>query len=73
MFQEIIKTEKGRPEITKFNCNEPSFYLYSVKISECSGGCNNINDPCVKLCFLDVCKNMNVKVFILISRTTKTR
>ena len=38
-----------------------------------SGSCNNINDPYVKLCVSDIVKNINVKVFNLISRTNKTR
>ena len=64
---------KVRPEIISINSNEPSFYPYSVKISKCSGSCNNINDPFAKLCVPDVVKNMNVKVFNLISRTKDTR
>ena len=40
---------KVRPEIININSNEPSFYPYSVKISKCSGSCNNINDPYAKL------------------------
>ena len=53
--------------------NEPSFYPYRVKISKCSGSCNNINDPYAKLCVPDVTKNMNIKVFNLMSRTNETR
>ena len=49
--------------------NEPLFYPYSVKISKCTGSCNNINDPYAKLYVTDVVKNMNVKAFNLISRT----
>ena len=64
---------KVRPEIININSNEPLFYPYSVKISKCSGSCNNINDPYAKLCVPDVSKNMNVKVFTLISRTNETR
>ena len=56
---------KVKPKII----NEPSFYLCSVKINKCSGSCNNVNDPFAKLCVPDVIKNMNVKVFNLISRT----
>ena len=36
---------KVRPEIINIESNEPSFYPYSVKISKCSGSCNNINNP----------------------------
>ena len=64
---------KVRPEKISINSNEPSFYPYSVKISKCSGSCNNINDPYAKLCVPDVVKNMNVKVFNLISRANKIR
>ena len=64
---------KIRPEIININSNEPSFYPYSVKISKCSGSCNNINDPYAKLCVPDVVKNINVKVFNLISNTNETR
>ena len=63
---------KGRPEITDIKSNEPSFYPYSVEISKCSGSCNIINDSYAKFCVLDVSKNMNVKVFNLISITNKT-
>ena len=34
----------GRPQIANVNSNNPIFYLFSVKISKCSGNCNNIND-----------------------------
>ena len=58
-----------RPEIININSNEPSFYPYSVKINKCSGSCNNINNPESKMCAPDVIKNINVKVFNIMSRT----
>ena len=64
---------KVRPEIVNVNSNEPVFYPFSIKTSKCSGSCNNINDPYAKLCVPDVVKNMNIKVFNLMSRTNKTR
>ena len=60
---------KVRPEIVNVNSNEPVFYPFSIKTSKCSGSCNNINDPYAKLCFPDVVKNLNAKVFNLMSRT----
>ena len=48
-------------------------HLYNVKVSKCSGSCNNINNPYTKLWVPDVSENMNVKVFNLISRTNETR
>ena len=64
---------KIRSETIDINSNEPSFYPYNVKISKCSGNCNNINDPYANLCVPDVVKNMNVEVFNSISRTSETR
>ena len=63
---------KIRPQIN-INSNEPLFYPYHVKINECSGCCNNINDPYAKLCVPDFGKNINVRVFNLMSRTNETR
>ena len=64
---------KIRPKIININRNEPLFYPYSIKVNKCSGSCNNINDPYAKLWVPDVVKNMNVKVFHLMSRTNETR
>ena len=64
---------KTRPEIININSNEPTFYPYSIKVNKCCGSCNNINDPCSKMCVPDVVKNINVKVFNLMSRTNETR
>ena len=64
---------KVRPEIIYVNSDEPVFYPFSIKTSKCSGSCNNINDPYAKMCVPDVVKNLNVKVFNLMSRTTETR
>ena len=64
---------KARPEIVNVNSNNPIFYPFSVKTSKCSGNCNNINDPYAKICVPDVVKDLNVKVFNLMSRTNETR
>ena len=64
---------KVRPEIVNFNSNEPLFYPFSIKTSKCSCSCNNINNPYAKLCDPDVVKNLDIKVFNLMSRTNETR
>ena len=48
-------------------------FPFSIKSSKCSGSCNNINHPYAKICVPDVVKNVNVKVFNLMSRTYETR
>ena len=62
---------KVRPQIVNINGNEPVFSPFSIKTSKCSGSCNNVNNPYPKLCVPDVVKNLNVKVFNLMSRTNK--
>ena len=64
---------KVRPEIVNVNSDEPVFFPFSIRASKCSDSCNNINDPYAKLCVPDVVKNLNGKVFNLMSRTDETR
>ena len=64
---------KVRPEIINVNSNEPVFYPFSIKTSKCSGSCNNINDLFAKICVPHIIKNLNFKVFNLMSRTNETR
>ena len=62
-----------RSEIINVSTNEPMFYPYSITINKCKGSCNTINDPYAKLCVPDTIKNINVKVFNLMSRTNEKR
>ena len=64
---------KVRSEINDVDSDEPVFYPFSIKTSKSSGSCNNINDPYVEMCVLDVIKNINVKVFNLMSKTNETK
>ena len=64
---------KARPKVIDVNSNEPVLYPYSIKVNKCSGGYNDINDPYVILCVPDIIKNINVKVFNLMSRINETR
>ena len=64
---------KVRPKIVNVNSNEPVFHPFSIKTSKCSGSCNNIDDSYAKLCVSDVVKNIDIKVYNLMSRTNETR
>ena len=64
---------KVLPEIINVNSSNPVFYTFSIKKNKCSGNCNNINDPYAKICVPGVVKDLNVKVFNLMSRTNETR
>ena len=59
--------------IISINSNNPMFYLFSIKVNKCSGNCNNIDDPYARVCVPDVIKDLNVRVFNLMSRTNQTR
>ena len=63
---------KVRPKIVDINSN-PIFYFLSIKINKCSGSCNNINNPYAKIYVPGVIKDLNVKVFNLLSKTNETR
>ena len=64
---------KVRPEIVDINSNNPIFYPFSIKVNKCNGNCNNINDPYARICVPDSVKNLNVKVFNLMTLTNETR
>ena len=64
---------KIRTKIININNNEPVIYPFSIKVNKCSGSCININDPYAKLCVLVVAKNINVKVFNLMSFSNQKR
>ena len=64
---------KIRPEIINVSTNEPMCYPYSITINKCKGSCNTINGSYAKLRVPDTIKNINVKVFNLVSRTNETR
>ena len=60
-------------KIVDVSGNNPIFYPFSVKINRCSGNYNSINDPYAKISVPDVVKNLNVKVFNLMSRSNGTK
>ena len=64
---------KARPQVVNVNSNNPIFYPFSIKTSKCSGDCNNINNTYAKICVPTVIKDLNVKVFNLMSRTNEIR
>ena len=42
-------------------------------IPKCKSSCNTIDNPYAKLCVPDITKNIDIKVFNLISRTNEKR
>ena len=69
---------KARPQLINVNSREliVDLFPFSIKTSKCISNkfkCNNINNPYAKLCVADVVKNLNVKVFNLMSRTNEKK
>ena len=64
---------KTRLQVIDVNGDEPVFFPFSTETSKCSGSCNNITYPYAKSCVPDIVKNLNVKMFNLMSRTNETR
>ena len=64
---------KVGPQIVNVNGNDPVFFPFSIKTSKCSVSCNNISNLYAKLCIPDVAKNLNVKLFNLVSGTNEKR
>ena len=64
---------KTIPQVINVKGDEPVFFPFSMERSKCSGSCNNINYPFAKMCVPDVVKNLNVKIFNVMSRTNETR
>ena len=78
-----------RPDIINIYSDEPPFYIYSILtsyihfnltflrfiliVNKWNGSCHNINDPCATLFVSDNDKNINIKVYSLMSRTNETR
>ena len=50
-----------------------NLYFTLIVLNKWRFSCNSINNPNTKLCVPDVVKNINVKVFNLMSRTNETR
>ena len=64
---------KVKEEVINVNTNNPAFYPFSVKVNKCSVNCNNIIDPNARLCVPNVGKNINLKVFNLVSWSNQTK
>ena len=62
-----------KPQIVNVNSEESVFFPFSIKTSKCSDSCNSINNLYTNMCVPDVVKNVNVKVYNLVSRTNETR
>ena len=61
------------PQIVNANGDNPTFFPFSIETRKCSASCKSIKNRHAKLFVPDVVKNLNVKLFSLMSRTNETR
>ena len=69
---------QARAPVVNINCNETPFYPFTVSVNKYGEICNTIicitcNYPYAHVCVQNRVKNMNVKVFNLISWVNKAR
>ena len=66
---------KARPTIVNIKSDKTlliKFYSYTVTVNESGGSCNTSDDPYSQVCDQNKVRNMNLKVFILMSGVNKT-
>ena len=64
---------KPRPTIANIDTDKTIFYPFTVSVNKCGGSCKTIDDLYDWVCVSNKVKNMNVKVFNLISAVNETR
>ena len=64
-----MNNQKGgiTAEMINIDSYEPAFYPQNIKVNKFSSSCININISYAKLCVSNVVKNLNTKVFNLMS------
>ena len=64
-----------RPKILDVNegVGEALFYPYNVLVNKCSGSCNTLDDPMVRICVPNIIKNVNIKVYNFSVRLNEIR
>ena len=53
--------------------SEALFYPYNVLVNKCSGSCNTLDDRMAKMCFPNIAKRVNMKVYNFWMRLNETR
>ena len=48
--------------------NDYMTFPYKIKVDKCVGSCNDVENPCFKVCMPDFIENISVKSFDLISK-----
>ena len=64
-----------RPKILDINegVGEALFYPYNVLVNKCSGSCDTINNPMIKLCVSGIIKRVNMQIYNFLMNLNETR
>ena len=62
-----VSLNNRQSSIVDINSYETLFYSFTVSVNKCGGSCNTIDDPYAGVCVPNNVKNMNAKVFNLMS------
>ena len=60
------------PGINLGNPAELKYYPFMISFDKCSGICNSVDDLSTKICVFSKAKDVNVKVFNMITNKAKT-
>lgn len=63
---------QARPKLVDANSNEPFYCPFTLSLFKCGGSWNTIDDPYTRIYIPHKVKNINVKVFIIMSEVNKT-
>ena len=69
----IKQSFQTRPKVVNINSDKTFFYPFPVSVKKCGLNSNTIDDPYGRVCFPNIVRNMNVKVFNLMSGVNETR
>ena len=55
------------------NLDELDYYPFMISLDNCSGGCNFANDLSTKICILNKTKDINVKLFKMLTNKDEAK
>ena len=61
-----------KPTLTDLNPVNLNYYLFMISLDKCRGSCNVVDDLSTKICIPSKVKDVNVKVFNMITRRNET-
>ena len=63
----------ARPTLIDLNLIELNYYPFMISLDKCNRSCNAINDLSTKICVPSKAKDVNVKVFNMITRRIEAK